>query len=71
MSQAAADREDGAKAAEESLRRLAAAMPQGVALFREGRVVWGNDVFLNAGPALGTIVATDGVAEIYGAEYGM
>ncbi len=31
----------------------------------------GDDVFLNAGPALGTRVATDGVAEIYGAEYGM
>ena len=31
----------------------------------------GDDVFLNSGPALGTRVATDGVAEIYGAEYGM
>ena len=31
----------------------------------------GNDVFLNAGPALGTSVATYGVAEIYGAEYGL
>ncbi|NRA98127.1 MAG: hypothetical protein HRU14_18185 [Planctomycetes bacterium] len=31
----------------------------------------GDDVFLNAGPSVGTRVATDGVAEIYGAEYGM
>lgn len=33
--------------------------------------ITGNDVFLYAGPALGTTVATDGVAEIYGAEFGM
>ena len=31
----------------------------------------GDDVFLVAGPAIGTTVATYGVAEIYGAEYGM
>ncbi len=33
--------------------------------------ITGDDVFLNAGPALGTRVATAGAAEIYGAEYGM
>ncbi len=31
----------------------------------------GDDVFLNNGPALGTIVLTDGVAEIYGSEFGL
>jgi hypothetical protein len=31
----------------------------------------GDDVFLNAGPALGTRVATAGVAEIYGSEFGL
>ncbi len=63
MSQAAADREDGAKAAEESLRRLAAAMPHGVALFREGRVVWGNDVFLK-------LSGHDSLADMVGTELG-
>jgi len=31
----------------------------------------GDDVFLVAGPSLGTSVATDGVAEIYGSEFGL
>ena len=31
----------------------------------------GDDVFLNAGPPLGTRVATAGVAEIYGTEFGL
>ena len=35
------------------------------------KTIEGDDVFLNSGPALGTIVLTDGVAEIYGSEFGL
>jgi signal transduction histidine kinase len=41
MSQAE-DWEGSAKPAEEALQRLAAAIPQGVAMLRSGRVVWAN-----------------------------
>ena len=63
MSEAAADWEGGAKSAEESLRRLAAAIPQGVALIREDRVVWGNDVFLK-------LTGRDSLADVVGTELG-
>ncbi len=63
MSQAAAEGEGEAKSAEESLRRLAGAIPHGVVLLREGCVVWCNDVFLK-------LAGHDALADVVGTELG-
>ena len=61
MSQAAAEWEGGTKSAEEGLRRLAGAIPHGLALVRAGRIVWGNEVFLK-------LAGHDSLADLVGTE---
>jgi signal transduction histidine kinase len=61
MSEAVAVQEGGEKSAEESLRRLAAAIPYGVAFFRGACVVWGSDVFLK-------LAGHDSLADLVGTE---